>query len=208
MPTIPEILSKILDRRLIAVLRLDSDREVIEICEALLEGGIDIIEVTMTTPGALGAIEKLARRGDLRVGAGTVLDPQTARRAFDAGALFFASPIADPATIETARIAGVVSMPGASTPTEIHSADRAGADLIKLFPMPADGVRALKTLRSVFPSLLFAPSGGVSDTTAAELLAAGAAALNVGTWLTHEADGTRSPASVISERARSLVREV
>ena len=204
MPTTQEILKKILDRRLIAVLRLETDRDAMTITDALLEGGLDIIEVTLTTPGALEVIERLAGRGDILVGAGTVLDPETARQTFDSGALFIASPITDPGTIEAARLAGRVSMPGAVTPTEIHAAHSAGADLIKLFPMPADGARTLKTLRSVFPSLLFAPSGGVSDKTAADLLAAGAAALNVGSWLTHEPDGRVSTTRDISERARLI----
>ena len=162
----------------------------------------------MTTPGALKIIEKLAAQGDVLVGAGTVLDAETARSTFESGATFFASPAFDCPTIERARSLGRVAIPGAATPTEIHQAASCGADIIKLFPMPADGVRALKTLRGPFPTLRFAPSGGVTDTTARPLLDAGAAALNVGTWLTHESDGTPSPATVITARARSLVTAI
>lgn len=208
MPSHTQILSTILTHRIIAVLRLDSDRDATDICEALIEGGITVLEVTMTTPGALKIIERLAARQDLLVGAGTVLDAETARWTFESGAAFFASPAFDCATIERARSLGRVAIPGASTPTEILQASRCGADIIKLFPMPADGVRALKTLRGPFPSLRFAPSGGVTDLTARQLLDAGAAALNVGTWLTHDSNGAPSSLRDITARARSLVAAV
>jgi 2-dehydro-3-deoxyphosphogluconate aldolase / (4S)-4-hydroxy-2-oxoglutarate aldolase len=203
-----QTLSRILSNRIIAVLRLDSDDDAQAICDALIAGGIRVIEVTLTTPGALRIIESLSGRPELIVGAGTVLDAVTARITFECGAVFYASPILDRATIEAAHDHGAVAIPGAATPTEIHAAHDAGADLVKLFPMPADGVRTLKTLRGPFPDIRFAPSGGVTDTTAAELLNAGAAALNVGTWLTHESDGRRSSVEVIEQRARKMVEAV
>lgn len=203
-----QILSRILSHRIIAVLRLDSDHDALEICDALFAGGIRVIEATLTTPGALKLIERLSERADLVVGAGTVLDAVTARITFECGARFFASPILDRATVEAAHDHGAVAMPGAATPTEIHAAHIAGADLIKLFPMPPDGTRTLRTLLAPFPDIRLAPSGGVNDTTAPELLRAGAAALNVGTWLTHESDGKTSSIGRIEKRARAIVEAV
>ncbi len=202
-------LDRILADRLIAVLRLDLPLEgTLAVAEAIAAEGIAPIEVTFTTPGAIEAISRLAGRSDVLVGAGTVLDERQAREAIDAGARFLASPITDPAIIAIARSAGVVAMPGAVTPTEIVAAWRAGADLVKLFPMPSDGLKYLAALRGPLPEIRMAPSGGVSPETAGPFLRAGAAALNVGTWLTHEKDGSVGAPEQIAARARGLVRAV
>lgn len=202
-----ETLRVMLERRIIAVLRLDSPDRAIEIVEAMAGGGITTIEVTLTTPGGIGLIAELARRGDLIVGAGSVLTEARAEEAFAAGARFYASPVFDEGIMAVARAAGVVTMPGAYTPTEIVNAWRGGADLVKIFPMPAEGASYIRSIRGPLPDIRIAPSGGVSPITAPTLLRAGASALNVGSWLTHEPDGTIGSADAIRKRGAELVEK-
>jgi 2-dehydro-3-deoxyphosphogluconate aldolase/(4S)-4-hydroxy-2-oxoglutarate aldolase len=208
VPTENRVLERMLREKIIAVVRLDASDSALGIIDGIVEGNISIIEITLTTPGAIELIERLASRDDLLVGAGTVLDLPSARAAFEAGAKFYASPVFDPELLSAAKAAGVVAMPGAYTPTEIHRAWRAGADLIKIFPMPTEGERFIRTLRGPFPDVRLAPSGGVTAGNAIAMLAAGASALNVGTWLTHEADGTPGRRESIRERGVALVERV
>jgi len=184
MPTHEEILDRMLRDKIVAVIRVDDAARAADIIEAIVAGGITTIEITLTTPGAIGLIERFAQRGELLIGAGTVLDAGTAREAFAAGAGFYASPIFDSRLVTLAHVEGRCAMPGAYTPTEIMTAWRAGADIVKIFPMPADGAAYIAALRGPMPGLHLAPSGGVTAATAGPLLAAGAAALNVGSWLT------------------------
>jgi 2-dehydro-3-deoxyphosphogluconate aldolase/(4S)-4-hydroxy-2-oxoglutarate aldolase len=196
-----ETLENMVKRRLIGVLRLDAPERAIEIAEAMADGGITTIEVTLTTPGAIGVIAELGRRRDLIVGAGSVLTEAQAREAFSAGARFYASPIFDPRIVALARAADAVAMPGALTPTEIVNAWSGGADLVKIFPMPAEGASYIRSIRGPLPEVRLAPSGGVSPATIFSLLRAGASALNVGTWLTHEPEGELGSAAAITARA-------
>jgi 2-dehydro-3-deoxyphosphogluconate aldolase/(4S)-4-hydroxy-2-oxoglutarate aldolase len=204
-----EILDRILAERIIAVIRVDLpiDRT-LTVVDAVAASGIRIIEVTLTTPDATTVIERLSGRTDLLVGAGTVLDESDAQRAFEAGADFFASPVADIGLVHLAGDLDRVSMPGALTPTEILSIWRAGADLVKVFPMPSEGARYLRAITAPLRGIPLAPSGGISPETAGPLLDAGAVALNVGTWLTHETDGSLSPERVITERGARLCEAV
>lgn len=201
-------LGRIIERRIIAVLRLDSPALALQAVDAMAAAGIGVVEVTLTTPGAIELIRTLAGRSDLIVGAGTVLEERQAEEAFAAGARFFASPIFDHRIVAMAREASAVAMPGALTPGEIVAAWRGGADLIKVFPTPPDGAAYLRALRGPLPQIPLAPSGGVSASTAAAMLDAGAAALNVGTWLTHEKDGSLGTIEAIGARARDLVEAV
>lgn len=199
------VLARILSRKLIAVIRLADRTHAVDIISAIVEGGIPIVEITLTTPGAIDLIGQLSGRNDLIVGAGTVLGPDEARAAFEAGATFFASPIFDREVMAVAQQFDRVSMPGAYTPTEIVHAHRAGADLVKIFPMPNEGARMIRTLRGPLPKIPIAPSGGVDANNARHFLEAGAAALNIGSWLTHDADGTIAPVELIRQRAEELV---
>lgn len=200
-----ETLARIVKERIIAVLRLDLPVEhTLAIADAIIASGIGIIEVTLTTPGAIEVIRQLADRPGIVVGAGTVLDESSALRTFDAGASFYASPVTEPPLIALAAGAGIVSMPGALTPTEILGAWRAGADLVKIFPMPSDGARFLSAILGPLGEVRLAPSGGINAETAPPFLRAGAAALNVGTWLTHEPDGTLSSEQEIVRRGVAL----
>jgi 2-dehydro-3-deoxyphosphogluconate aldolase/(4S)-4-hydroxy-2-oxoglutarate aldolase len=199
---------QIFERKIIAVVRLGTFNDALFVVDALVEANISIIEITLTTPGAFELITRYAHRDDIIVGAGSVLDMEGAQRAVDSGAQFYASPIFDPDICGQMRNAGCVTMPGAATPTEIHRAWSAGADLIKIFPMPEEGARFIRAIRGPLPDIPLAPSGGVTPETAPALLRAGAAALNVGTWLTHEADGSVGTADSIKKRAGEILKWV
>ena len=178
-----EVLKKIREVGLVPVLRADSEEEALAIAYALEAGGVTILEVTMTVPGAVDAIRRLASEaGDrILVGAGTVLDPETARVCMLAGAQFIVSPALNVRTIELCRRYDVAVFPGALTPTEIITAWEAGADVIKIFPASAlGGAKYLKSVKAPLPQVEMIPTGGVSLATAKEFLEAGAFALGVG----------------------------
>ncbi len=178
-----EVLSTIRQVGLLPVLRADSPEQALAIAHALEAGGVTVLEVTMTVPGALKVIERLiAEKGDsILVGAGTVLDPETARAAMLAGAQFVVSPALNPATIEICSRYSIAVFPGALTPTEVLAAWQAGADAVKVFPASAmGGAKYLKALRAPFPQIDLIPTGGVSLANAREFLEAGAIALGVG----------------------------
>ena len=170
-----KILQQMGELGLVPVLRASSSEEAIKIADAILAGGINILEVTMTVPGAIRVIEQLANHhGDkLLLGAGTVLDAETARNCLLAGAQFIVSPALDLRTIELCRRYSVPIMPGALTPTEILTAWQAGADVVKVFPCSAlGGAKYLKALQGPLPQIQMIPTGGVSLSTAEEFLAA------------------------------------
>ncbi len=168
---------------LIAVIRADSADQAIGICRALDRAGVDAIEIAMTTPDALRAIEcVVSEMGDRRlVGVGTVLDAATARDAARAGADFIFAPNVDVAVIEAAKATGRPVVPGALTPTEIALALRAGADLIKLFPANYFGPKYIKDILGPLPEARIVPTGGVDLDNATTWLEAGAVAVGVGT---------------------------
>lgn len=170
---------------LIAVIRADSADQLVAVCRALAEGGVDVAEITMTTPGALRAIEAArAELGDRCViGVGSVLDAETARAAILAGAQFIFAPTLNVAVIEMAHRYDKPVVPGALSPTEILTASQAGADMVKVFPANHFGPRYFKDLLAPMPHLKLTPTGGVDLDTAGDWLSAGAAALGVGSAL-------------------------
>jgi 2-dehydro-3-deoxyphosphogluconate aldolase/(4S)-4-hydroxy-2-oxoglutarate aldolase len=172
----------ITQRGIVAVLRAESGELLADVAEALLAGGVDCLEVTFTVPGAVRIIEQLADRlGDrLLLGAGTVLDPETARAALLAGARFIVSPIVNPAVIRLCQRYDRLVMPGALTPTEVVSAWEQGADIVKIFPSDVTGPKYLKALHGPLPQVKLMPTGGVNLETAAEFLQCGACALGIG----------------------------
>jgi 2-dehydro-3-deoxyphosphogluconate aldolase/(4S)-4-hydroxy-2-oxoglutarate aldolase len=193
---------------LVPVLRASSAQEAITIADAILAGGVNILEVTMTVPGAIHVIEQLANHhgSKLLLGAGTVLDPETARSCILAGAQFIVSPALDLRTIELCRRYSVPIMPGALTPTEIVSAWQAGADVVKVFPCSAlGGAKYLKALQGPLPQIQLIPTGGVSLATAEEFLAAGAFALGVGGDLVDAKAAREGRTSVITENAQKYI---
>jgi len=206
------VLERITTTGLIPVIRAKSADEAQAVVEAIQAGGLGILEITMTVPNAVKLIEQVAGRAkDALVGAGTVLDPETARACIGAGARFVVSPALNLDTISTCNDAGVAVLPGALTPTEVVTAWRAGADLVKVFPANAVGGAAyIKSLKAPLPQVGLVPTGGVNLQTAKEFIKAGAAALGVGADLVDLQALRRGEASVITERARqflALVRE-
>ena len=181
-----EILGFLTDIGLVPVVRTTSADSAIKAIEAMYRGGIRAAEVTMTVPGAIKALEKLADQfGDrLMLGAGTVLDPETARSCMLAGAQFFVTPTLNLKTIEMANRYSKVICPGALTPTEVLTAWEAGADVVKVFPANAmGGPKYIKALKGPLPHVEMIPTGGVNLETAGEFLKAGACAVAVGSEL-------------------------
>jgi len=176
----------ILEAGIVPIVRVDSAEQALNAARAVLAGGIPVLEVTMTVPGALRVLEKLAdETGDqMTLGAGTVLDPETARASMLAGAQFFVSPAVDLATIEICKRYSKAAVPGAFTPTEVLAAWNAGADLVKIFPVEnAGGPSYIKALKAPLPQVLMAPTGGVTLDNAADYLRAGASVVAVGSEL-------------------------
>ncbi len=167
---------------IVPVVRASSAPEARFAAEAVWHGGIPIVEITMTVPGAMEVISELARTTpEVLVGAGTVLDAETAQRCVDAGARFLVSPGFDARTVEFAVGKNVLIMAGALTPTEVINAWKAGADFVKVFPCgQVGGATYIKALKGPLPQVPLVPTGGVSLDTAADYLLAGAAALGVG----------------------------
>jgi 2-dehydro-3-deoxyphosphogluconate aldolase/(4S)-4-hydroxy-2-oxoglutarate aldolase len=189
--------------RAIAVVRLADPTRLRPAVEALVAGGVRAVELTLTTPGALEALAALATRDSLVIGAGSVLDAETARLAILAGARFVVAPNFSPALVEMCHRYDVAAMPGAFTPTEILAAWQAGADLVKIFPAARLGPGYLADLRGPLPQLKLVPTGGVSAADAAAYLRAGAVAVGVGGALL---DGAlRADWARITDEARRLL---
>jgi 2-dehydro-3-deoxyphosphogluconate aldolase/(4S)-4-hydroxy-2-oxoglutarate aldolase len=202
------VLSYIMDVGIVPIVRVTSADSAIKAIEAIYSGGIRAAEITMTTPGALQALEKVAARfGDkLVLGAGTVLDAETARAAMLAGAEFFVSPNLKLATIEMAKRYSKVVMPGALTPTEVLTAWEAGADIVKVFPCGnVGGPRYIKALKAPLPQVEMIPTGGVNLETAGEFLKAGACAVAVGSELVDAKTVKEGRYDIIEERARQYL---
>jgi len=180
-----ETLERLADAGIIATLRAPSAQGAIDACAALIDGGITAIEITYTTPDVPAVLTSLAASHGDRVvlGAGTVLDPAEATAAIEAGARFIVSPGIDDFVVAATRDAGVLSVAGALTPTEVMRARRLGVDIVKLFPGSLGGPGYLKALRGPFPHLRFVPTGGVSATNLGEWRAAGAYAVGAGSEL-------------------------
>jgi 2-dehydro-3-deoxyphosphogluconate aldolase/(4S)-4-hydroxy-2-oxoglutarate aldolase len=179
---ISAVRERLLAQRVIPVLRLASAELAERAVGCLADAGFGTVEVTMTTPSAVALIERLARRlgAEFLVGAGTVLDLNSAARCLDAGARFLVSPGLVPGMARRAHDAGCAALIGAYTPGEILAAQRAGADIVKIFPASSGGPEHLRALHAVFPTVLFCPTGGVSLQNMAAYFAAGAALVGVG----------------------------
>ena len=191
---------------IVAIVRLDSSAQLVEVARAVANGGINVIEFTMTTPDALKIIEVSVREfgEELLLGAGTVLDAETARSAILAGAEFIVAPTLDRGVIETCRRYGKVSIPGAYTPTEILTAWEGGADFVKVFPAEAGGPGYLKAIRAPLPQVKLIPVGGVSIENAADYIRAGAAAVAIGSNLVDKKTVAESAYGVLADRARRI----
>lgn len=192
----------------VPVVRAASAAEARLAAQAVCEGGIPIVEITMTVPGAIDVIRELRKSApaSVLIGAGTVLDAETARRCLDAGAQFLVSPGLNVPTVEFAARSGILMLAGALTPTEVITAWNAGSDFVKVFPCgQVGGAKYIKALKGPLPQIPLVPTGGVNLNTAAEFIEAGAAALGIGGELV-QADALKSgKAEVIVENARKFV---
>jgi len=196
---------------IVPIVRTTSAESAIRAVEAIYEGGIRAAEITMTVPGAIRALEKVADAlGDkIVLGAGTVLDAESARIAMLAGAEFFVSPGLELATIEMARRYSKVAIPGALTPTEVLAAWDAGADIVKIFPCGnVGGPKYIKALRAPFPHIEMVPTGGVNLETTGDFLKAGACAVAVGSELVDAKAVKEGRFEVIVEKARQYLEAV
>jgi 2-dehydro-3-deoxyphosphogluconate aldolase/(4S)-4-hydroxy-2-oxoglutarate aldolase len=204
------VVERIRELGLVPVIRAQSPDEASRAIEAIRAGGIDVIEITMTVPGAVPLIAEIAQRfKDAIVGAGTVLDAETARACILAGARFVVSPALDLGTIECCRRYGIAVLPGALTPTEVLLAWQSGADIVKVFPAGAlGGPSYIKALKAPFPQIELIPTGGVSVETAAAFIQAGAAALGVGADLVDLKALRDGKADLLTDRARRYVEIV
>ena len=201
------VINKLREIGLVPVLRADSEEQALALATAVAAGGVNVMEVTMTVPGAIRVMARLAKeRPDILIGAGTVLDPETARICILEGATFIVSPALNIKTIEMCHRYGVPVLPGALTPTEVVTAWQAGADVVKVFPASAmGGAKYLKALKAPMPQVELIPTGGVSQATAVEFLEAGAFALGVGADLVNPkliADG--HPETITENAAKYL----
>jgi 2-dehydro-3-deoxyphosphogluconate aldolase/(4S)-4-hydroxy-2-oxoglutarate aldolase len=208
-----EITKKIVDIGVVPVVRAASAAQAIAAAEAVCAGGISVVEVTMTVPGAVEVIAQLVKTmgSAVLVGAGTVLDAGSARRCLDAGAQFLVSPGFDLETVKFANSQGVPMIAGALTPTEVITAWNAGSDLVKIFPCGnVGGAKYIKALKGPLPQIPMIPTGGVNLTTAAEFIQAGSAAVGVGGELILAAALKSGNTREITELAKqyvSIVRE-
>jgi 2-dehydro-3-deoxyphosphogluconate aldolase/(4S)-4-hydroxy-2-oxoglutarate aldolase len=192
---------------LVPVLRAESEAQALALADAIAAGGVTVLEVTMTVPGAIRVMRRLAEeRPDILIGAGTVLDPETARMCILEGAQFVVSPALNIKTIELCHRYGVAVLPGALTPTEIVTAWEAGADVVKVFPASSlGGAKYLKSVKAPLPQVELIPTGGVSLATASEFLEAGAFALGVGADLVNLKAIAEGHPEIITESARKYL---
>jgi len=195
---------------LVPVLRAESEEQGLALAEAIAAGGVTVLEVTMTVPGAVRLMARLTKeRPDLLIGAGTVLDPETARICMLEGAQFVVSPALNVKTVEICQRYDIAVLPGALTPTEVVTAWQCGADVIKVFPANAlGGAKYLKSLKAPLPQIELIPTGGVSLATAHEFLEAGAFALGVGADLVDTKAIAAGQHEKITENARKYLEIV
>ncbi len=180
-----ELLQQIKDNGVVAIIRDAKEETILEIAQALKDGGVKTLEITVETPKVIPLIEKVSEefKDDLIVGAGTVLDPETARAAIMAGAKFIFSPTVNVETIKMAKRYGVISIPGALTPTEILTAYENGADVIKVFPANVFGPKYLKDVHGPLPHIPLMPTGGIDLNNVADFIRAGGVAVGLGSSL-------------------------
>lgn len=181
-----EVLKKIHETKIVPVIRADSNDEARKLIDAILAGGINIIEITMSVPGAVQLIDTLSAefQNTTVIGAGTVLDEKTTRNCISAGAKFIISPMFSAEIIKICRESNVAAMPGALTPTEIFAAWKSGADVVKVFPISATGgVSYIKAVKSVLSEIKLMPTGGVNLQNIAEFIKAGVFAVGIGSDL-------------------------
>lgn len=200
-----DTLNVILKEKVVAIIRLDEEDNIMAVVDALAEGGVDVLEITMGTPGVLKFVETIAQgRPELTVGIGSVLDATTARLAIQAGAQFLVTPVFKKEIIHTAHRYDTPVLMGAFSPTEVLHCFEAGADIIKVFPADVVGKQFIKAVKAPMPQLPLMPTGGVTIDNAAEWIEAGACALGVGSALVSNKLVQNRDFAKISENARRI----
>ncbi|MGY4706717.1 bifunctional 4-hydroxy-2-oxoglutarate aldolase/2-dehydro-3-deoxy-phosphogluconate aldolase [Candidatus Bipolaricaulota sp. J31] len=204
-----EVLERLKSFGVLGIIRVRTPSDLVRIAEALREGGLKCLEITMTTPGALRAIEESREKlPDVLMGAGTVLDAVTAREAILAGAEFLVTPTVKLDVIEVAHRYGVSVIPGAMTPTEILTCWEAGADMVKVFPASVLGPGYIKAVRGPLPQIPLVPTGGITAENAGEFIRAGAAMVCAGGWLVDKEAIAAGRYEVLTEKAGRLIQAV
>jgi 2-dehydro-3-deoxyphosphogluconate aldolase/(4S)-4-hydroxy-2-oxoglutarate aldolase len=205
-----QVLREIESSGVVAVIRMQKADQLRAVIDALLEGGVRALELTMTVPGAIGLIEELAKDlpGEFQLGAGTVLDTETARQVILAGAKYIVAPVLNLDVITLCHRYDVAIMPGCFTPTEILTAWQAGADLIKVFPATALGPSYFRDVRAPLPQVRLMPTGGVTMENAGEWIKAGAVAIGVGSALVDTKAIAAGNFAQITKNAKSLIESV
>jgi 2-dehydro-3-deoxyphosphogluconate aldolase/(4S)-4-hydroxy-2-oxoglutarate aldolase len=206
-----EVFKRMITEGLIPVIRVSSAQEAIDVADAIKEGGVTLIEITMSVPGAIDTIKELTQKykDEIIMGAGTVLDPETGRTALLAGAQFIVSPTLNLDLIQLAHRYSAVVIPGTMTPTEILTAWNAGADMVKVFPAAQlGGPEYIKAIRGPLPQILLVPTGGVNLQNAGAFIKAGAAALAVGGELVDKKAVKEKKFNVITENTRAYLKTI
>ena len=203
-------LQEMIDGGVVAIVRVESARQAIEVCGAIARGGIKPIEVTMTVPGAIDVIKefKSAMKDKVLVGAGTVLDTETARAVILAGAEFIVTPTLNLRVIEMCRRYGKIVIAGAFSPTEILTAWEAGADIVKVFPATVGGPQYLQDIRGPLPQIKLVPTGGVDLENTPDFIQAGAVAVAVGASLVDKTALSEGRYDLITEKAKRFIEAV
>lgn len=203
-------LQDIVNCGVVAIIRVASAQEAVEVCGAIAKGGVKPIEITMTVPGAIDAIKELkgAMEDNVLLGAGTVLDPETARAVILAGAEFVVCPTLNLEVIKVCRRYSKIVIPGAFTPTEILTAWEAGADIVKVFPATVGGPRYLRDIRGPLPQIRLMPTGGVNLENTPDFIRAGAVAVAAGTSLVDKKAVSERKYDIITENAKKFIEAV
>lgn len=205
-----KIVNKITELKAVAVIRMDDPSKLIKVAEAIHDGGVKAIEITMTVPNAIDTIELASKEigNKVLVGVGSVLNSEMAQKAIDAGAKYVVSPIFKKKIIDTAHRNDIPAMPGTFTPTEAQLAWEAGADIIKIFPADVLGISYIKGIKAPMPHLKVMPTGGVSLTNAGEWLKAGACAVGVGSALLDKKAIKEENYSVLMKNAEQIMNSI
>ena len=206
-----DVFNRMVTEGLIPVIRVASAAEAVDVADAIKQGGVTVIEITMSVPGALDTIKDLTKKykDDIIMGAGTILDPETGRAALLAGAQFLVTPTLNLDLIALAHRYSTVIVPGAATPTEILTAWNAGADMVKVFPAAQlGGPDYIKALRGPLPQILYVPTGGVNLQNAGAFIKAGATALGAGGELVDKKAVKEKKFNVITENTRAFLKAI
>lgn len=205
-----EIVLKITELKAVAVIRMEDPSKLIKVAEAIHDGGVKAIEITMTVPNAIETIALASKEigNKVLIGVGSILTPEMAQRAIDAGAQYVVSPIFKKEIIEKSHQNNIPAMPGTFTPTEAQLAYEAGADIIKLFPADVLGKAFIKGIKAPMPHLKVMPTGGVTLTNAGEWLQAGACAVGVGSALIDNKAIKEENYAILTENAKKIMESI